>query len=332
MTTPNSVILECRDLVKHYAVGTSLFGTAKTVHALDGVSLKLHRGETLAVVGESGCGKSTLARCLMRLEPPTGGSIHVSGEDVSQLEGSGLRKLRQQLQIVFQDPYASLNGRRTIFQTISDPIRVHRVAKGKAKTEMVSSLLQTVGLGPEFMHRYPHELSGGQRQRVAIARALSVGPQSIICDEPVSALDVSIQAQVMNLLKRLQIDQQLAYLFISHDLSLVQHIADRIAVMYLGQIVEENSAAKMSQNVQHPYSKALFSAAPIPDPEKAATRKRVVLSGDFPSPIDPPTGCRFQSRCSYVQDLCIQKQPDLRTVGDGLVRCHFAEEIGLKAR
>lgn len=332
MTPANEVILECRDLVKHYPVGNSLFGSAEEVHALDGVSLKLNRGETLAIVGESGCGKSTLARCLMRLEAPTSGSIHVSGEDVSQLRGSRLRKLRQQLQIVFQDPYASLNGRRTIFQTISDPIRIHRVAKGKAKMELVSNLLQTVGLGAEFMHRYPHELSGGQRQRVAIARALAVNPKAVICDEPVSALDVSIQAQVMNLLKRLQIEQQLAYLFISHDLSLVQHIADRIAVMYLGQVVEVNTASQMSKKVLHPYTKALFSAAPIPDPEKTVTRKRIVLSGDLPSPISPPAGCRFQSRCPYVQELCIQKQPNLRKVANGLVRCHFAEEIDLKNR
>ncbi len=327
MSTDHNVVLECRDLVKHYAVSNSLFGSSDKVHALDGVSLKLHRGETLAIVGESGCGKSTLARCLMRLETPTSGSIQVAGKDVTALEGAGLRSLRQQLQIVFQDPYASLNGRRTIYQTISDPIRIHGVAKGKAKTELVSSLLNTVGLGPEFMHRYPHELSGGQRQRVAIARALSVNPKAIICDEPVSALDVSIQAQVMNLLKRLQIDHQLAYLFISHDLSLVQHIADRITVMYLGQVVESNTASQMSRGVLHPYSKALFSAAPIPDPSKAASRKRIVLSGDLPSPISPPVGCRFQSRCPHAQDLCIQKQPDLRMIGSGLVRCHFAEEI-----
>lgn len=306
-----------------------MFRSAGTVHALDGVSLRLRRGETLAVVGESGCGKSTLARCLMRLEQPTSGEIHLSGQDISHAGGSRLRGLRRRLQIVFQDPYASLNGRRTIFQTISDPLRIHGLAHGKAKKDRVRELLRTVGLGEEFMYRYPHELSGGQRQRVAIARALSVDPEAIICDEPVSALDVSIQAQVINVLKRLQIERNLSYLFISHDLSLVLHISDRVAVMYLGQVVETGDAKEMARGVLHPYSQALFSASPVPDPEKASLRKRIVLSGDLPSPVDPPAGCRFQGRCPYKQDICVAEQPELRDIDGRQVRCHFAGEVGV---
>lgn len=327
MLATSDIVLECQDLVKHYTIGSGLFSNAARVHALDGVTLQLRRGETLAVVGESGCGKSTLARCLMRLDEPTSGTIRLAREDISHLGGSAIRALRRKLQIVFQDPYASLNPRRTIFQTIADPLRIHGIAKGRARGERVKELLRTVSLGEEFMSRYPHELSGGQRQRVAIARALAVDPDAIICDEPVSALDVSIQAQVINLLKRLQLDRQLSYLFISHDLSLVMHISDRIAVMYLGQVVELADRSDLAQGALHPYSKALFSAAPIPDPDAAAARKRTVLSGDLPSPVNPPSGCRFQGRCPYVQSRCVEQGPELRRVGDRLVRCHFAEEI-----
>lgn len=324
----DETILEVQDLVKHYPVKVGLFARAQVVHALDGVTLSVRRGETLAVVGESGCGKSTLARCMMRLEEPTAGTIRLDGADISSMRGRGLRSLRRSLQIVFQDPYASLNPRWSIASLIADPMRLHGLAKGEERRQRAAELLRTVGLGAEFMERYPHELSGGQRQRVAIARALAVRPEIIVCDEPVSALDVSIQAQVINLLKRLQKAFRIAYVFISHDLSLVKHISDRIAVMYLGQVVELAPTREMRARVMHPYSQALFSAAPAVDLRAAAGKRRIVLTGDVPSPVEPPLGCRFHTRCPYKKDRCVSEAPVLRTVDNRLVRCHFAGEPG----
>jgi len=328
MTPIAETVLEARDLVKHFPVKEGLFAPTRVVHALDGINLTLARGETLAIVGESGCGKSTLAKCLMRLEEPTGGRIVVLGEDVTHAGKRALRGLRRHLQIVFQDPYASLNPRWSIGAIVADPIRLHESLDRRARRDKVIELLRTVGLGPEFVERHPHELSGGQRQRVAIARALAVGPSIIICDEPVSALDVSIQAQVINLLKRLQRDLGIAYVFISHDLALVQHISDRIAVMYLGEIVEIADTRALRQRRLHPYTQALFSAAPVADPKLAGSKNRIILAGEVPSPLDPPAGCRFHTRCPYAEARCRAGAPPLRAAEDRLVRCHFAGEPG----
>jgi len=328
MTRAGETVLEARDLVKHFLVKEGLFLRARAVHALDGVSLSLKHGETLAIVGESGCGKSTLAKCLMRLEEPSQGRIVVLGKDITHANEHALRSLRRHMQIVFQDPYASLNPRWSVGSIVGDPIRLHESLDRRARRDKVAMLLQTVGLGPGFMDRHPHELSGGQRQRVAIARALAVGPSIIICDEPVSALDVSIQAQVINLLKRLQRDLGISYLFISHDLALVQHISDRIAVMYLGEIVELAKTRAIRQRRLHPYTQALFSAIPVADPGAMAKKNRIILAGEVPSPLDPPQGCRFRTRCPYAQARCRKEAPALRTIEDRLVRCHFAGEPG----
>ncbi len=325
--TVATTVLETRGLSKRYPVKGGLFGSTRAVHALDGVTLSVARGETLAIVGESGCGKSTFARCVVRLEDPTEGSVLLNGADITLIKGRALRPLRRHMQIVFQDPYASLNPRYSIASLVGDPMRLQGMSDRKERRRRVAKLLETVGLGAEFLDRYPHELSGGQRQRVAIARALAAKPEIIVCDEPVSALDVSIQAQVINLLKRLQRQLGIAYVFISHDLSLVQHISDRIAVMYLGQIVELVDTSAARTRVLHPYSQALFSAAPVADPS-AARKKRVILKGEVPSPINPPSACRFHTRCPYRQDICAEKPPDLRSVEGRLVRCHFAGEPG----
>jgi oligopeptide/dipeptide ABC transporter ATP-binding protein len=323
MTAP---VLEVVDLVKQYPVRRGPFEPRKIVHALDGVSLTVRRGETLAIVGESGCGKSTLARCLLRLEDPTGGTIRLHGADITSLDADAMRPLRRHVQIVFQDPYASLNPRWSIGTLMADPLRLHTTLSRAERRVRAAELLAIVGLGGEFLERYPHELSGGQRQRVAIARALAVEPDAIVCDEPVSALDVSIQAQVINLLMRLRREFGIALVFISHDLSLVKHIADRIAVMYLGQIVELADAAEMREGAKHPYSRALFAAAPTVDPVPGASRE-APIGGDVPSPIDPPSGCRFHTRCAFAKDECARTPPALRAVEGRAVRCHFAGEI-----
>ena len=298
------------------------------VHAVDGVDLEVNKGETVGLVGETGCGKSTLARVVMRLYDATEGSIEFDGEDITGAKGGRLRELRREMQMIFQDPYASLNPRKTVGAIIGAPFRLHRtVPRGKIKSE-VQQLMELVGLNPEHYNRFPHEFSGGQRQRIGVARALALRPKLIVCDEPVSALDVSIQAQVLNLLEDLQEEFNLTYLFIAHDLSVVKHVSDRVAVMYLGKIVEMASGDTLYRNPKHPYTGALLSAVPIPDPDLAAAKKRIILEGDVPSPIDPPTGCRFHPRCPNAQfPKCSEDEPELEPRHPGQVAaCHFPLE------
>ena len=295
------------------------------VHAVDGVDLEIYPGETVGLVGETGCGKSTLARVIMRLYDATDGTIEFDGKDITKVRGGELREIRRNMQMIFQDPFASLNPRRTVGSIISEPFRLHRtVAKSKIKPE-VQELMELVGLNPEHYNRYPHEFSGGQRQRIGVARSLALRPKLIVCDEPVSALDVSIQAQILNLLEDLQEEFNLTYLFIAHDLSVVKHVSDRVAVMYLGKIVELADGVTLYENPKHPYTGALLSAVPIPDPNLAAHKRRIILEGDVPSPIDPPSGCRFHPRCPNAQfPKCQEDEPDLERMTSGqLAACHF---------
>ena len=316
MTLAAPPLISIRDLKVHFPVARrGLWRRSReVVHAVDGVTLEINSGETLGLVGESGCGKTTLGRAILRLSEPTSGQILFRTQDLAHLSNRELRAHRRHLQIVFQDPYASLNPRMTVSQIISEPIDTFVLAKGDARKQRVQELMEMVGLSPRFLKRYPHEFSGGQRQRIGIARALAVDPEFIVADEPISALDVSIQAQIMNLLGRLKDQKNLTYLFISHDLRAVRHVADRIAVMYLGKIVELAPAKSLSAEPLMPYTKALISAVPVPDPTIEATRQRIVLQGDVPSPINPPLGCRFHTRCPYAIEACAQIEPQLRQI------------------
>ncbi|HUI25472.1 MAG TPA: dipeptide ABC transporter ATP-binding protein [Candidatus Kryptonia bacterium] len=313
------VILEVRDLVKHFEVGGGfLGGRASTVKAVDGVSFSVRRGETLGLVGESGCGKTTTGRCILMLERPTSGQIVFEGRDLAAISESELRRVRRKIQVIFQDPYSSLNPRMTVGQIIAEPLGVHGIVRErKAQNDRVRDLLVMAGLLPSMAERYPHELSGGQRQRVGIARALAMEPSLIICDEPVSALDVSIQAQIITLLEDLQERFGLTYLFVAHDLSVVRHISDRVAVMYLGKVAEITDRAALYSDPLHPYTKALLSAVPIPDPAVEAGRERTVLSGEVPSPLNPPSGCVFHPRCPIAIADCKAVIPELREVRPG---------------
>ena len=321
----NETILEVRDLVKHFPMGGGFFGqNQKVVHAVNGITFKVRKGETLGIVGESGCGKSTAGRTIIRLYEPTSGQIFFEGQDVTKAYGSDLLNLRRKMQMIFQDPYASLNPRMTVGDIVGEGLDIHKLASGQARTDRIYELLEVIGLNPEHANRFPHEFSGGQRQRIGIARALSVNPRLIICDEPISALDVSIQAQIVNMLEELQEKMGLTYLFIAHDLSMVKHISHRIAVMYLGRIVELTDSYELYKNPQHPYTKALLSAIPIPDPRVEATRKRIVVQGSVPSPIDPPSGCYFRTRCPYVKAICAEEVPQLKELGNNHVAaCHL---------
>jgi oligopeptide/dipeptide ABC transporter ATP-binding protein len=326
--TRNDCLVEARNLVKYYPIlGGVFLKEVAAVKAVDDVSLTIRSGETMGLVGESGCGKTTFGRAILRLEEPTAGEVIFKGRNLLACDSKEMRGLRKQMQIIFQDPFSSLNPRKTIAQIIGEPLLVHGMKNRKQREERVLYLLDVVGLRPEQMRRYPHMFSGGQRQRIGVARALALNPELIVCDEAVSALDVSIQAQVLNLLKDLQQEFGLTYLFISHDLHVVEHISDRVAVMYLGKIVELAPSKDLYKRPLHPYSQALLSASPMPDPKRK--HKRIILKGDVPSPIDPPSGCRFHTRCIYARDLCSRKEPALREIDSRhFAACHFAGEVG----
>lgn len=322
-------VLQVADLVKHFSTGSGLRRSAEVVRAVDGVSFSIGSGQVLGLVGESGSGKTTVGRCVVRLISPTSGSIRLQGRELVGLSSRQLRPLRRQMHIVFQDPYSSLNPRMNIGAVVGEPLRLHKVAAGSERSDRIEEMLRLVGLRPDLRHRFPHELSGGQRQRVGLARALILRPALLVADEPVSALDVSVQASILNLIAELQSELGFSCLFITHDLSVVEHVSDQIAVMYLGKIVEKTSREQLFADPQHPYTQALLSAAPIPDPPLQRSRQRIVLAGDPPSPIDPPPGCPFHPRCPLAQDRCRTEVPVLREVtGPGhAVACHLVDAL-----
>ncbi len=325
-------LVKASNLVKYYSIRGGVFHKEiASVKAVDDVSMTIRQGETVGLVGESGCGKTTFGRAILRLEEPTSGEVFFEGENILAYDYHQMRALRKKMQIIFQDPFSSLNPRKTVSHIIGEPLLIHGVKNRLERDERVLELLNVVGLRKEHMRRYPHQFSGGQRQRIGVARALALNPKLIVCDEAVSALDVSIQAQVINLLKDLQEEFGLTYLFISHDLSVVEHVSDRVAVMYLGKIVELANSKELYQTPLHPYTQALLSASPIPDPE--IKRDRIILRGDVPSPINPPKGCRFNTRCLYVQDICYQNEPELKEVkNDHVAACFFAKTVGIKSQ
>lgn len=325
----DEVLLEVKNLKKYFEINKGfLFNATKDyVQAVDDVSFQIKKGETFGLVGESGCGKSTTGRTLIRLYEPTGGEIIFDGVEIGKLSENELKPYRKKIQMIFQDPYASLNSRMTVGDIIGEPLDIHNIGDSKDRQERIFDLLKRVGLSKDHASRYPHEFSGGQRQRIGIARALAVDPDFIICDEPISALDVSIQAQVVNMLEDLQNEFGLTYLFIAHDLSMVKHISDRIGVMYLGKLVEVADAKLLYDGPEHPYTQALLSAIPIPDPDVTKNSQRIILEGDVPSPINPPSGCRFRTRCQYAMDRCAIEEPLLRDIGEGhRVACHLMDD------
>jgi oligopeptide/dipeptide ABC transporter ATP-binding protein len=324
----SEVLLRVQDVVKHFPVQSgSLRRSRDFVHAVDGVRFEVKKGETIGLVGETGCGKSTLARCIARLYDLTSGSIEFEGRDISRLKPRHLGEVRREMQMIFQDPYGSLNPKRRVGSIIGDPFAIHGISSGSERKKRVQEVMELVGLNPEHFNRFPAEFSGGQRQRIGVARALALKPKLVICDEPVSALDVSIQAQVLNLLADLQQQLGLTYIFISHDLSVVRHVSDRVMLMYLGKVVESGPSEEIYQRPRHPYSDALLSAVPLPDPRRMSERTRIVLEGDVPSPINPPTGCRFHPRCPKAEMRCVEEEPDLvARLGDSpahTAACHF---------
>lgn len=334
MADNNTPLLKVEHLHKEFPTGSGFMGgkfSKKVVSAVNDLSFEIRAGETFGLVGESGCGKSTTGRAIMHLDPPTSGKVYFEGRDISKMNKKELKAMRREMQFIFQDPYASLNPRMTIGEIISEPMVIHGIGTPEERIERVRELLDVVGLNSEHINRYPHEFSGGQRQRVGIARSFILRPKLIICDEPVSALDVSIQAQVLNLLKDLQKQYGTAYLFIAHDLSVVQHISDRVAVMYLGKMVELSDWKSLYAEPNHPYTQALLSAVPIPDPDVQQNRKRIILAGDPPSPIDPPSGCRFHTRCPIAQAKCSEEAPEFREIGEGhFCACHYAAPFPIK--
>ena len=318
-------ILKVEGLKTWFPVGGGLFSPKQTVKAVNDVSFEVMENETFGLVGESGCGKSTLGRTLVKIYEPTAGKIEFMGKDIAGLKGTELQDFRRNMQMIFQDPYASLNPRMTVGEIIREPMDIHNIGTPKEREEKVSSLLETVGLKPDHVRRYPHEFSGGQRQRISIARTLALDPKFIVCDEPISALDVSIQAQIINLLERIQQERGISYLFIAHDLGAVKHISQRIGAMYLGSLVEVGESSELYHNPLHPYTKALLSAIPIPDPEKMRHRPGVQLDGDIPSPLDIPSGCPFRTRRPRAPERCAAEQPQVRQVGSSQVACHLYE-------
>jgi oligopeptide transport system ATP-binding protein len=327
----DGALLEVTDLVKHFPITTGIIFSKEIgrVRAVDGVSLAVKEGETLGLVGESGCGKSTLCRVILQLLEPTSGSVRFEGHEMAGLSAGKMRPLRREMQMIFQDPYASLNPRKRVGQIVGDPLKIHSLASGEELKRQVQELLEVVGLSPEHYTRFPHEFSGGQRQRIGIARALALRPKLVIADEPVSALDVSIQAQIVNLLDDLQEEFKLTYIFVAHDLGVIRHVSDRIAVMYLGKIVELGPAEEVYSKPIHPYTFSLLSALPIPDPRANAAREQVILEGDLPSPANPPAACRFHTRCPYATEICSRDEPPLRDFGGGhWAACHHPLNVG----